>query len=325
MNIAEMMISKRWKTFMGYVYGWGAAVVMIGALFKLQHWPYSGYFLTSGLCAEALIFFLSAFEPPVEIPDWSKVYPELREDSGLFDDEFEEETYSKKASLTDVLSGSDLTPELLGKLKDSLTNLTNTANGLKEVSNASFATDLYVKNINSASESIGTFAQINNRANESVNENIDKLIRSYSETANIVTTQGKDVASKLAESGSRIAGDLDQSGKLLKDSYDQLAKNLSTGMESVSKNTKDYDDGVANMNKNLSALNAAYELQLKNTKEQNDISGIHAKEMESLNKALSETLQHAMKYQQQAKTLNDNLEALNSIYGNMLGAMNHRS
>ena len=63
---------------MGYVYGWGAAIVMIGALFKLQHLQFSGLLLAVGLTTEAFIFFLSAFEPPLEIPEWSKVYPELK-------------------------------------------------------------------------------------------------------------------------------------------------------------------------------------------------------------------------------------------------------
>ncbi|MBT6004457.1 MAG: gliding motility protein GldL, partial [Prolixibacteraceae bacterium] len=70
---------------MGYIYGWGAAIVMIGALFKLQHWNYSGLFLTIGLVTEAFIFFLSAFEPTLEVPEWSKVHPELRDDYEIID------------------------------------------------------------------------------------------------------------------------------------------------------------------------------------------------------------------------------------------------
>ena len=69
MNLGELLKTKRWKTFMGYVYGWGAAIVMIGALFKLQHWNYSGYLLAVGLITEAFIFFLSAFEPPLDMPE----------------------------------------------------------------------------------------------------------------------------------------------------------------------------------------------------------------------------------------------------------------
>ena len=75
MNITELVQSPRWKKFMGYVYGWGASVVLIGALFKIQHYPYAGELLTVGMTVEAIIFFFSAFEPPHEQPDWSLVYP----------------------------------------------------------------------------------------------------------------------------------------------------------------------------------------------------------------------------------------------------------
>ena len=80
MNIGEIIQGKRWKAFTGYVYNLGASIVLLGALFKLEHWSYSGLLLIIGLCTEAFIFFVSAFEPPLEIPEWSKVYPELKED-----------------------------------------------------------------------------------------------------------------------------------------------------------------------------------------------------------------------------------------------------
>ena len=70
--------SKSWKKFMAKLYGWGASVVIIGALFKIQHYPGAGPLLIAGLSTEALIFFFSAFEPLHEEPDWSLVYPQLR-------------------------------------------------------------------------------------------------------------------------------------------------------------------------------------------------------------------------------------------------------
>ncbi|MFW6389254.1 MAG: gliding motility protein GldL, partial [Marinilabiliaceae bacterium] len=62
---------------MAKVYGWGAALVLLGALFKIQHYPGAGLMLLVGMGTEVVIFFLSAFEPPHEMPDWSIVYPEL--------------------------------------------------------------------------------------------------------------------------------------------------------------------------------------------------------------------------------------------------------
>jgi gliding motility-associated protein GldL len=65
------------KKAMNFAYGMGAAVVILGALFKLMHWPGAGIMLIIGLGTEAFIFGLSAFEAPENDLDWSLVYPEL--------------------------------------------------------------------------------------------------------------------------------------------------------------------------------------------------------------------------------------------------------
>ena len=77
MSLAELVQSSGWKNFISKLYGLGASVVIIGALFKIQHWPLAGEMLTLGLLTEAVIFFFSAFEPLHEEVDWSLVYPEL--------------------------------------------------------------------------------------------------------------------------------------------------------------------------------------------------------------------------------------------------------
>ena len=69
-----------YSTIMPKIYGIGAAVVIIGALFKIEHMEGASLMLILGLSIEAAIFFLSAFEPKHEEPDWSKVYPELSEE-----------------------------------------------------------------------------------------------------------------------------------------------------------------------------------------------------------------------------------------------------
>ena len=69
--------SKKFKTTMNFVYGIGAAVVIVGALFKILHLKGADLMLSVGLLTEAGIFVISAFEPVHMDPDWSLVYPEL--------------------------------------------------------------------------------------------------------------------------------------------------------------------------------------------------------------------------------------------------------
>ena len=61
---------KRFKNFMAKLYGFGAAVVILGALFKIMHWEGANYMLVVGLGTEAVIFFFSAFEKPATDYDW---------------------------------------------------------------------------------------------------------------------------------------------------------------------------------------------------------------------------------------------------------------
>ena len=76
-----MAQSRKSKKIMNMVYGLGAAIVIIGALFKIQHISIGpltgGVMLTVGLIVEAIVFAISAFEPVDDDLDWSKVYPEL--------------------------------------------------------------------------------------------------------------------------------------------------------------------------------------------------------------------------------------------------------
>ena len=88
----SIFTSKGWKTGMKYLYGWGAALVILGALFKILHFPGAAIMLIIGMGTETVIFFFSAFEP---LPgddqhwDWDKVYPQLREEDDDFDDDID--------------------------------------------------------------------------------------------------------------------------------------------------------------------------------------------------------------------------------------------
>ncbi|HPF49921.1 MAG TPA: gliding motility protein GldL [Draconibacterium sp.] len=300
MNLGEVFKTKRWKTFMGYVYGWGASVVLIGALFKLEHLQYSGILLTIGLSTEALIFFLSAFEPSMEMPDWGKVYPELREDYELAG--YEEIKASKKNGLEQFLGSSDLTPELLDRVGKSLGELSNTARGISDISTATLATDMYVKNLSSASESMGNFTKINDRANESIDKSVSTLLDSYSQAA-----------SKLSETGSKLS-----------DTYDRSSNAISEGLQSIGSTSKEYATNLEKLNKNLHSLNTSFENQLTDTQDQFKATQQFNKDLSEMNSILTSSVDELKKYKENAEQLNKNLEALNTIYGNMLGAMSYK-
>ena len=72
------MAAKGKRTATNMVYGFGAAIVILGALFKIQHWPFGSEILTLGMVVEALVFGYSALERQQAYLDWSLVYPQLK-------------------------------------------------------------------------------------------------------------------------------------------------------------------------------------------------------------------------------------------------------
>lgn len=77
-KLSQFLVSKRGKKILNIAYSWGAAVVIIGALFKLLHWPFGDQMLFIGMMTEFFVFFISGFEQPEEDYKWEQVFPELR-------------------------------------------------------------------------------------------------------------------------------------------------------------------------------------------------------------------------------------------------------
>ncbi|MDB0026943.1 gliding motility protein GldL [Flavobacteriales bacterium] len=122
-NITE---AKWYKTMMPKLYGWGAALVIIGALFKIEHLPGASIMLILGLSTEAIIFFFSAFEKTHVEPDWSLVYPELAH--------MEDPNAAKRPAqqLDDALAKAKIDNELVESLNEGLRSFGESAKALNQ-------------------------------------------------------------------------------------------------------------------------------------------------------------------------------------------------
>ena len=133
---------------MNFVYGIGAAIVIVGALLKIQHWDLDLYFfkipggtmLTIGLVVEAIVFGVSAFDTPEEDLDWSKVYPELGKD-GHQENEGVAGLLSQK--LDNLLAEAKIDASLMENLGTSMKNFQGAAEGLSAASESISATNKY--------------------------------------------------------------------------------------------------------------------------------------------------------------------------------------
>ncbi len=141
-----MAQSKSRKKIFNMVYGLGAAVVIIGALFKIAHFPHGTLILTIGMIVEALVFAISAFEPVDEDYDWTKVYPELvggeaTERTALQETNDVDGLLSQK--LDDMLEKANLDSEKISRLADSIQNFAGAAENIAPVADSITATTKY--------------------------------------------------------------------------------------------------------------------------------------------------------------------------------------
>ena len=290
MSLAEIVQSSGWKNFMAKLYGIGASVVIVGALFKIQHWSGAGFMLAVGLFTEAIIFFFSAFEPLHEEVDWTLVYPEL---AGMPD----EEPGSARgvgggryaggiggggagggslalSKFDEMLEKSDITPDLFQKLGVGMKKLGEATSNINVMGDISAASSKYMNTIYAANDALG------------------RLSDSYQSTS-----------------------------KALNDTHSNYGR-IADSISVIESGGKSYHQQLESLNKNLSALNTVYELQRKGVDE-------HIKSSESLHTAihglmkdLSESAGDSKKYRERLSKLNESLEALNNVYGNMLATMN---
>lgn len=321
MSLSDLLKTKRAKVITGYIYSMGASIVIIGALFKLQHWPYSGPILTVGLLTEAFIFLVSAFEPPLDMPEWSRVYPELRED---FDGQ-ENSNVSRvpQSGLGGLLATADLNPDTIAQLNNSLSDLNTTAKGISDITSATIATESYVRNMKAAGEAMNSFSETNALANSSLHKSVNELVEVYHNTSRKISATSAETADKLSKSGDEITSKLAESGGLLAQTYKAAAEKMNQSVHQLEQ-TADYAGSIARLNQNLAALNSVVENQLKGTETQFKAGQKFNEDFSKMNDILAASLDEIKKYQENAVKLNQHLEALNTVYGNMLGAMNYK-
>jgi gliding motility-associated protein GldL len=197
--------SKKWKKTMNFVYGFGAAIVIVGALFKILHLPGANAMLSIGLLTEAAIFMISAFEPVHQEPDWSLVYPELAGGEP-----------TKKASvsaggsvsqqLDSLLSQAKVGPELIESLGTGLQSLSTNVKEMSSLSNAAVATNEYVDATHKATQNMGSIADSSAVVSDSLgsfSSSLSNVMNNLSESE-AATAQFKDEISDLNKNLSNL-------------------------------------------------------------------------------------------------------------------------
>lgn len=252
--------SKKFKMIMSKVYGWGAAVVIIGALFKILHWRFANEMLMVGLFTEAFIFFISAFEPVKEEIDWTLVYPELAGMDAKGNKIEDKKSITKE--LDKMLEEARIEQSMVNRLGDGLRSLSENVGKMAVASDAAVATNDYTEKVKLAAN------------------NITQLNSSYSTAIKAI---------------------------------DELGKTTDVSNE--------YYEQVNAVTQKMASLNSIYEMELQESNNHmRQLNNFYA----SLSKAvenLSDSEDAARQLKDQFGKLNQNLNSLNTVYGNMLSAM----
>ena len=264
------MAGKKKPFGIGNIISIGATIVIIGLLFKIQHWKFASEFITLGLGTEAVLFFILGLQREEQEVDWTRAYPELKDDykgelptASARPAAVAAPAFSNTAALDKMLSDAKIGPELISSLGDGLRTFGDKVSAISKVTDAGEATIAFTNKVKQATASYDN----------------------------------------------------------LSNAFEKASANL-TEMAASNVDSKAYHDQVNNLAKNLSALNAVYELELQD-------SSAHLKAMNSFYKNLSltmnnfnESLDDSKMFKDEVGRLAKNLSSLNAIYGNMLTAMN---
>jgi gliding motility-associated protein GldL len=261
------------KKFMNMITGFGAAIVIVGAMFKIQHWPGATIALIGGLSVEAVLFILGAFEAPHMEVDWSLVYPELAisHDEEHGDEELDEVEAEIDGSTEMVLSEEDgdavaqkldqmlmdanIGGDLIESLGEGLRNFGETAQSLNSVGTASEATESLFSSIENASQSVDKMSDAYSQASDSLSGMANLKGESDSYAEQLVT-----MTKNLGELNSVYEGQIEASNGSMKISSD-IQQNINELLVSLSdsvEDTKKYKTEVATLGENLSRLNTVY-------------------------------------------------------------------
>ena len=334
MSLYKIVRSKTYKNFMSKLYGWGASLVISGALFKILHWDFADYMLMVGMITEAVIFFFSAFEPLHKEYDWALVYPELARPDGS------EPNLTVTQQLDKMLEEAKIGPELIDSLAVGMRNLSENAKKLSHTTDAAMATESYVTNLSKANEAVQNLTTVYGKSAHAISDTSDLQLKSVQE---MFETQ-KHHAEKLQEiqmQGLQKVGQIQEQGnKTIIENYKKIEQVQELGNQTIMENYKKIEQIqeqgshaiVENYKKTGQIQEQGSHAISENYKKIGQLQeqGSHAimqnyQKMQdsavTLANTLNESALEVKKYKEEVDKLSKNVSQINTIYANMLAAM----
>lgn len=254
MNIKELMTNKKFRGFLTSLYSLGASVVVLGALFKIQHWRFADVMLTLGLVTEAMIFFLYAFEPnddttPVQganlLPGANGFH--------LLNADGTETGARTLTKLDRLMDDAEFTPELFFKLGEGMKKLTEATENINTMGDISVASVRYLKTIKKVDESLEKTAKDYESVISNVTTKTEFKYKSISGALQNIEKGSTDFHQQLGLINKNIT-DLNSIYKLQQESAKVFLKEQTECAEESRK----YKEHMIQLNENLKAMNQFY-------------------------------------------------------------------
>lgn len=264
----SFLSSPKGKKIVGYAYGFGAAIVIVGALFKILHLPGASVVLTLGMGTEAILFALSAFEDPHKEYHWETVFPQLEggEGGAILGGAAAPAPSKAGNSIDDIANAGGLSQSDAQKLNEGIRKLSETANQIADVTAAVSASSNYARNMNAASDAIASFAA----TQASLKTSSDSLFASYKTVAESMANVASDAEGYMKE----MQG-ITKNLSAINASYEMQVKSISaqaeivesvntnlnkigSAMEAASAQTEQFKDQATKLTQQVSSLNNVY-------------------------------------------------------------------
>ena len=291
-NRIEMFLSSDMgKRVLNFCYSWGASIVIIGAMFKLLHLPYGNQILFVAMTVEALVFFISAFERPLNEYHWEEVFPVLKSKNPMDRPDLAgagmpnaDENHATggininlgataNSDVTGEPGNLDVSEEDTKTLSESIKKLSGAAEQISKMAELTEATQKYLEQLSNMSENMERFSLVTN----SLSDVSDTLLNSY--------------------------------------------KSITDNSDGISQNSRGYVQQMEMLNRNISGLNTIYEIQLKSISSQ-------IESIEHINGGLSRiremydgSVTDSSVFRNETEKMTRQLSELNQVYSRLLQAM----
>ena len=269
------------------VYSVGASVVIIGALFKILHWPGASQVLMVGMFTESFLFILGIFERPHAVYNWENVFPQLigHEQKELLGGNGIAGACAGQTEPSAAVPA--LSEETLKSLQEGIDNLGKTANQLATLGNVATATNSLVEKMNTASAAAESFAA--------------------------TQTGLLNATNALGQSYQTISADMDMVVK--------QTKNYGKEMEAVNAQMASLNSVYELQLKDLQAQSAAFKNQIDSVDKITSVIEAMTADAKTMQQNNAAALEATALYLAAQQKLAAQVADLNKVYGNMLNAL----